>query len=206
MRFDAAWVPEYSDMSWGDAQRPAIEWVLHRARDLGLPPALVSNTKNAIRSVGPLGHFATRYDHCTPRSGRTQGPRVVLAYVPTREALHLAMRIARDAALCVIEGFNTSLSGWASQVGASDLLSDTEAEPIEPGPLAEAVEDLAFVGNNGYADDYGKRDARRILTSLRDQGLLEPAWISGAVLGTGRVSGKGADRLHELAVKVAMGR
>ena len=37
----------------------------------------------------------------------------------------------------------------------------------------DAVDRLVFYGNNGFGDDFGKRQARSILTELRRQGNLD---------------------------------
>jgi hypothetical protein len=76
-----------------------------------------------------------------------------------------------QAAICVWEHPSDPVLGWAGQVHAANLVT---GQPTEPAPdLAEHLDRLLVAGNNGYSDHPGKRDARRILAELRDEGLLD---------------------------------
>ena len=54
-----------------------------------------------------------------------------------------------------------------------------------------------FVGNNGYADEYGKRDAKRMLAELSRRDEYDPAFIIG-FLAAHQVSEHGLDRIQKL--------
>lgn len=57
-------------------------------------------------------------------------------------------------------------------------------------------------GNNGYADLAGKRDARRILTDLRDEGLLGED-IASALAAYERISVEAQERIAGLIGRLA---
>ncbi|MEU7839242.1 hypothetical protein [Nonomuraea sp. NPDC049129] len=161
---------------------------------------MFSNAMESIRSIESLDRLASRYGHATLRSqppGR-RGP--VLAYVPTYEALEDAAGMARDSYLCVVEG-STSMAGWASAVGAEDLLRPGQtAAPLDPD-LAKELDSLVFYGNNGWGDQFGKQQARRLLANLRPE-WRDSAIICGYMLAKGR-SAQGVKNLTKIMEKAA---
>lgn len=124
-------------------------------------------------------------EHVTTRSqGSVTGPigRPVLAYVPEERVLALAHRHARRTALCVVETVSFPVHGWAREVGAINLL-DGSVLPALDAEAVRLLEHLQFIGNNGWGDVYGKRDAARILPDLREH--VDRAEVLGYVLAHG---------------------
>ena len=82
----------------------------------------------------------------------------MLSYVPTLKDLEFATGLARKSSLAVVESISTPLRGWAAWLGALNLVTGAPTAVL-PETTREAVERLKSCGNNGFADDYGKRDA-----------------------------------------------
>ncbi|MCU0310718.1 MAG: hypothetical protein MUE36_07225 [Acidimicrobiales bacterium] len=191
----AAWVPERDDMDWDQAAALAIDWVEDRCRDEGGARAVV--VTNTIDSIGhgALEQFARAHDHTTRRSRGARPGRPVLAYCVQLEDLEYAQNLGRRSSLVAVEGFSVPLSGWAAVVGAEDLAT---GEPAEyPAELTETVERLAFYGNNGFGDSYGKRQADRIVAGLSGWTADQLSALPAAAVGAG-VSAKGAKNLQKL--------
>lgn len=87
----------------------------------------------------------------------------------TRKLLNVAQRMAL-ATICVWELVPPVL-GWAGQVQALNL--GTGQSTLPDPALADPLSRLVHAGNNSYHDDPGRRDARRILGEMADQGLLD---------------------------------
>ncbi|WP_344972822.1 hypothetical protein [Streptosporangium fragile] len=160
----------------------------------------MANTMGSVSSISVLAQMAGQYGLATPQSqGATRGGGPVLAYVPTLEALELAINAARGSSLCVVEGFGQPIGGWAAAVEAEDLTSGEPSDPLEPA-LVEALESLIFYGNNGWGDQFGKQQAQRILARLpREQ--RDPEFIAGYVMGKGQ-SAHGAKNLQAIIEKL----
>jgi hypothetical protein len=159
---------------------------------------LITNALESAVSVPTLVRFAQRHAHTTPQSrSRPQGVGPVLAYVPYAKSLELANRLARRSSLCIVESVGFPVGGWAAQVGAFDLIRKTATSPEPNAEVAEAMDNLRFYGNNGWGDEFGRRQARRVLSDLRARGLLEPDVVVSAMLARG-CSDKAADRLAKL--------
>ncbi|MGH9285334.1 MAG: hypothetical protein ACRD0M_06630 [Acidimicrobiales bacterium] len=165
---------------------------------------------DAVLVTNTLGHldpeleaFARRHTHTTRRAGRARvGPGIgpVLAYVPYVDDLEFAMDLARGSSLAVVETASFPLEGWARWLGAWDLVNDEASAPL-PGVLAGAVDRLAFYGNNGFGDDFGKRQATAILRELC--AADEPTrLLPSAVLAAG-VSARGVAKLEKSLAKAA---
>ncbi|MCJ1703460.1 hypothetical protein [Rathayibacter sp. VKM Ac-2926] len=79
---------------------------------------------------------------------------------------------------------------------------DTKEE-LAPALSADAIkfyERIDWNGNNGWHDDYGKRDALRDLRRLREIGELDPDDLAGHMIG--RHGNTAIRNLLELAKKV----
>lgn len=124
----------------------------------------------------------------------------MLVYVPTEEALDLAMDLARGAPVCAVESASLRLHGWAEQLGAVDL-TDPDAAPVD-NEIADAVDRLHFYGNNGYGPGFDRNQASAVLRVLAQSldGPVDADRIVGAVLARG-VSARGAKRLRDLLAK-----
>lgn len=203
--YRAAWVPEGRDRSWDEDVDLALDWLEQEMADAGSRSAvLVTNTKDISGMAPRLIQFANRNVHTTPRSSYSVDvPRgvPVMAFVPSDKAFDLASSLARGSSLVVVESILTPLGGWAEAVGALDLTGTHQ--PAERTPdLAEALDRLDFCGNNGWGDDYGRRDALRILQELKAKGLLEKEALLGDMRARGHDTGR-LKRLRQLIDKVA---
>ena len=126
----------------------------------------MTNTKGSQTFSGPLASFAQRSEHTTPRSRSVHvGTGPVLSYVPYGKELSYAISLARRTSLCIVETVSFPVRGWAAAVGATNLLNGQREPPPSPD-LTKELDHLVYVGNNGYADEYGKRDAKQTLSEL----------------------------------------
>ena len=198
--YQAAWVPDDdSARSWPDALALAVDWIAGRCQEEDASAVLITNAfgspayPDVLARIGP-------YEHITPRSSpASNGEGPVLAFVPTPKAMDLAIRLARNSSLAVVESRSLyPLRGWARGVGAVNLVDPGGAMAPLDATLATAVESLRMCGNNGYTDTYGKRDAKRILGDLKQQGLLDIDDLVGAVAAVG-IRHESAERLRKLA-------
>jgi hypothetical protein len=73
---------------------------------------------------------------------------------------------------------------------------------VLPETTREAVERLKSCGNNGFADDYGKRDALRIISGLHERGCLDQDLLVGAVFAAGVFAVPGIKNLASLIERV----
>ncbi|MEU1350343.1 hypothetical protein [Streptomyces sp. NPDC005795] len=150
---------------------------------------LVLNAFGVEQEIPSLRRFAVEHAVTTPRASRDRvgsGKGPVLAYVLDERTLDFAARLARGSSLAIVESVHAfPLEGWARQLGAIDLTRPNEQpEPLD-SELAEAIERLAFYKNNGFGDQFGKQQARRILQDLRGAGLMERDVILGALAAKG---------------------
>ncbi|HWC35471.1 MAG TPA: hypothetical protein VG650_11680 [Mycobacteriales bacterium] len=206
--YDAAWVPDDDpERPWDDAAVVCVEWTLDQADKRGIAPLLVTPTQSqwecGARAVVEMAH---RFDATTPRSKqrRTASPRAVLAYVPDWEAVDIAVCAARGGTLAVVETESYPLSGWAAEAAALNLMTGS----VSGAALAEThradLEHLSFVGNNGWADNYGKEAAVRTLQTMKAKGGLDAGVILGFMIAAGH-AGRRVERLSKLIDRVAAG-
>lgn len=200
--YRAAWVPFGQDNGQTAAVlQLAVSWVERESQVQGRAGLLVTPRKDISLYETPLREFAARHEWGTRRGGmrkRPAGDRPVLVHCPMFDDLVYASSLARGAALCATECSTVPLAGWASAVGALNLVTG-ETTPRPGDDAVELLEDLRVAGNNGWFDDPGKRDALRLLRELRTAApLLDAPFIGGYMLG----SGKGASAAENL-VKLA---
>lgn len=204
----AAWVPDddpHRDLE--TAAQIAADWISQECTDQHATGILVMNALGAEESNPALRQFAAKHTRTTPRvRGSFHGVGPTLAYVPSAPTLHYAAGLARGSSIAVVEGRNLfPLQGWARALGAVDLTRPDELPaPIEP-ELAEPIDRLLVCSNNGFGDNYGKQQARRILEELRDEGLLHRDFTLGALLAYG-VSDNGIRNLAQIIQGVQQGR
>lgn len=198
-----AWVPDDdAERDWSVGAGLAVGWVDARCREEGASGVLVTPALIDL-GVPELEDFERRHARTSPRAGRQrvgEGARPVLSYVPNAKDLEFAMRLARDSSLAVVETVSFPLAGWAAWLGAWDLVRDAPTSPLED-PITDAVKRLAFYGNNGYGDDFGRKQARSILTDLPTRGQQHGELLLGALLAAG-VSAHGVNNLSGLMAKV----
>lgn len=182
-----AWIPDDDpDRDWSIAAGLAVRWVEDRCREERASGVLVTNALDHL-GVPELDDFERRHTRTSRRAGRNRvgvGVGPVLSYVPHAEELEFAMRLARESSLAVVETVTFPLSGWAAWLGAWNLVADEPTPPLA-GTIKSVVDRLVFYGNNGFGDDFGKRQARSILSELSHQGSLNRDLILGAVLAAG---------------------
>jgi hypothetical protein len=180
--YRAAWVPDDDPQRpWDDAAALAADWIWAQADDISSTPMLVTfsfQNGERIDALQGLEHVTTR----SPGSVTGLVGRPVLAYVPEARTLALAHRHARNAALCVVESVSFPLHGWAREVGAVNLLNGDRLQRLDSF-ANELLEHLQFIGNNGWGDQFGKRDATCLLPSIREH--VDRAEVLGYVLAHG---------------------
>jgi hypothetical protein len=103
-----------------------------------------------------------------------------------------------DGALCVVEGTHHELTGSAQDLAAIDLRTGRPTPDTRSAALKADLDQLAFVGNNGWGDQYGKREAVRILCEVAGRGELDAGVVLGAMIARG-ASGEAVERLARLA-------
>jgi hypothetical protein len=193
-------------MSWDEAERYAVAWLRDKLTSHGGRLLVAGETKASISNAahGPLAPLIQNADQVTRRtrhgshgSGQRRG-RVVLALFATPHVMEIASAAAEpDGALCVIEGTINELPGWAQDMVALDLLTGQATVDERSEQLMADLATLAFVGNNGWEDDYGKRDARRILQAIKQRGELAPGVVLGSMMARGAY-GDAVDQLAKL--------
>ncbi|MEH0407469.1 hypothetical protein ACFY7V_33475 [[Kitasatospora] papulosa] len=186
----AAWVPDDDpERDWEIAADLAVKWVRRECAEQSADGVLVLNAFGVEQQIPSLRRFAAEHTVTTPRAsrdrvGRGKGP--VLAYVPDERTLDFAASLARGSSLAIVESFHGfPLEGWARQLGAIDLTRPDEQPEQFDSELTEAIDRLDFYKNNGFGDQFGKQQARRILQDLRGAGLLERDIIVGALAAKG---------------------
>lgn len=179
--YEAAWLPLTSQCAGEDDPTIAATAHVERlCREQGLRGVLVTHQLRDAATPS-LERFAANHGHITRKSpGRaphSRGP--VLVDVPDARLLELAHKRANRRSLCAIEGGQLGLGGWATAMNAVDLVTGERPEPLAD-PIREALDALKWAGNNGWHDQPGRRDARRILQELR---RLEPSLEADFVIG-----------------------
>lgn len=184
--YRAAWVPDDDPARpWEDAAAMASQWIHEQARELRSEPLLLTysfQNGEGIRAFAGLQHATTR-----SRASVT-GPagRPVLAYVPEERVMTDAHLYTRRAALCAVETVSFPLHGWARAAGAINLLSG-QVLPALDSAVKPLLEHLQFIGNNGWGDQYGKRDATRLLPEIRQH--VDRSEVLGYVIAHGAHDG-----------------
>lgn len=198
----AAWVPDDDPArDWEIAADLAVSWVRRECAEQDAIGVLVLNTFGVEQQIPSLRRFGEEHAVTTPgasrdRVGHGKGP--VLAYVPDEGTLDFAARLARGSSLAVVESVHGfPLGGWARQLGAIDLTRPEEQPEQFDAELTDAIDRLDFYGNNGFGDQFGKQQARRILQDLHGAGLLEREAILGALAARG-ASGRAVRNLGKL--------
>lgn len=201
--YRAAWVPFDRD----DGQTPAVlglavAWVKQECMEQGRDGLLITPKKNISLYAEPIQEFAARHKWITRLGGMRRQPAdggPVLVHCPMFDDLHYAAGLARDSSLCVTEWPDVPLAGWASAVGALNLVTG-ETTPRPADEVVRLLDRLHFAGNNGWSDGPGKRDALLLLSELRTTAPQLDQWfIAGYMLGMGKVSPDAAKHLLELA-------
>ncbi|MEU2271995.1 hypothetical protein ABZ568_37310 [Streptomyces olindensis] len=108
-----------------------------------------------------------------------------MAYLPDLRMMCTAHQLARETSVAVVEAGDVPLSGWAAMAHAVDL-THPNVPPVGLDPqLADAIQQLHSYGHNAYSDDFGRGRAKDILITLRNNALLDRAFILSALLAQG---------------------
>jgi hypothetical protein len=205
--YRAAWVPFDQDKGQPPAVLGlAVAWVEQECVEQGRVGLLITPGTDVSRYAAPIQEFAAGHKWITRRGGmrrRVAGGRPVLVHCPTFDDLYYAAGLARGSSLCATEWPDVPLAGWASAVGALNLVTG-ETTLRAADEVVRLLDQLHVAGNNGWFDGPGKRDALRLLSELRTAAPhLAERFIASYMLGMGKVSPDAAKHLLELAGKGA---
>lgn len=194
-----AWVPDDDPhRPWDEAAELAVRWVDQRSQEQDATAVLVTDTLGRL-GVPALEDFERRHCRTSRRGARSRighGRGPVLSYVPYAEDLEFAIRLARGSSLAVVETVGYPLHGWASRLGALNLLTGRPTPPLTE-PTSTLIDQLTMYANNGFGDDFGKKRARAALTDTRRGGPIDRDLICSALLAAG-VSARGVHNLGRL--------
>ncbi|MDH2444107.1 hypothetical protein QDR37_09130 [Amnibacterium sp. CER49] len=197
VEFEAAWVP-YRVIDYELAVQPAVAFA---ARPTGRGKVVAVHVKPDVDSTPALRRFAQRATVITNRTsaGALQGSDV-LAFVPDWKLLELAVRSARSGSLVAVEDPGSVLRGWAQAVGAVNLGTGGPTPDPATDQVREAIEHIAFAGNNGWGRKaFGRTSTQHVLRQLAEAGWTDGARIVGGVFALG----KSASSLGDLEELVA---
>ena len=136
--------------------------------------------------------------HFTERSrGTLRSPRVVLLLHPTFKLMSHPLP-GEMSHVIVVEFPNSRLNGWAAFAGALNLTSKEYMSAEVSDEALALYKRIEWNGNNGWADEWGKRDAIRDLDELKRMGELDIGLLRGYMLS--KKSHIAIDRLIKLAV------
>lgn len=163
--YESAWLP-FADQAEGvDPTIMVVDHVERLCDERGIRGVVVTHLRRDVATPS-LTRFAAKHLHVTRRSGGSpQGGVPVLVDMPNARLLEVAHRCADGGSLCAIEGGPFTLAGWAAATDAINLVTGRRPEPL-PDPVVKALAALRWAGNNGWHDQSGKRDAKRILREL----------------------------------------
>lgn len=197
-----------------DARKLAARWVIEQAQQVGGQPLVYSPTKRNVE-YDPLLQALVRefpletWQSQAWRSGWRGGP--VLALWPDQKHLGLIAEKHHVTALCVVASSLEEVRGWAVASGAVSLKPATTPEPaplaIDP-VVRVALRDLGRRMNhsNQLHGSMDHADAISWFRTLAKAGYpIDPEALHAYALLDGWPGG-GADRLKELATKVAAGK
>lgn len=155
----------------------AISWIKQREIAEGLRASVILPQRH---DYDALGGFDKERPSATPRSHGNLAAGPVLVYAASLETIDLASRAARGSSIVVVDWNQRWLPGWAAVVGAVNLQTGQPTDPFA-ADTSELLQRLDWAGNNGWHDQPGKRDAKRLLVELS----LPIATVQGAMLAYG---------------------
>lgn len=88
----------------------------------------------------------------------------------------------------------------ASWFEAWDLVREEPTRPLRES-VRECVERLAYYGNNGFGDDFGKRQAQSILERLDESARQASSLLPGALIAAG-ASPRGIRNIWQLVARI----
>ena len=163
----AAFVPWDNNTPLDERSTLAIRWIAERERESGRQAGLITGQMD--RFGDPIELFKQGRPYSSLKSSRSFGYGPVLVHCTGMEGLEKATLSGEERAIAyVASGNDYWLRGWAAAVGAANLRTGQQVESPSK-EVRELLYQLSFAGNNGWHDDAGKRDARRILGQLDEQ-------------------------------------
>lgn len=155
----------------------ATGWIEAREKSEGRRACVVLPQR---RHYDALNGFGEGRVSATPRSPGNLSAGPVLVYAANMEMVTLAASAASGSSIAVVDWNLRWLPGWAAVAGAINLVTSERMEPFG-GKTAELLDHLDLAGNNGWQDQHGKRDAKRLLAET-DLGIPT---VQGAMLAYG---------------------
>lgn len=194
-----------------DAHAVAVRWVEDQAKVVGGMPLLYAPGRRNYGDNPLLSAFAKRYASRTWKSGWdakwSSGP--VLAAWPDQKHLGEIADSGGVRALCVLAWKDSDVAPWVAASGAINLEPSAEVVTVpELDPVVKcALQDLGHRVNhaNCLAGSMDQADAKTWFRVLKQAGLAtDPDALYAQALADGWPS-RGAERLREMATKVAAG-
>jgi hypothetical protein len=197
-----------------DARQLAARWVIEQAQQGGGQPLIYSPTKRNVEHDPLLQALVREFPLETWQSQAWRidwrgGP--VLALWPDQKHLGLIAERHHVVALCVVASNLEEVRGWAVASGAVSLnpVTTPEPAPLAIDPVVRvALRDLGQRVNhsNQLHGSMDHADAMSWFRTLTKAGYqIDPEALHAYALVDGWPGG-GADRLKELATKVAAGK
>lgn len=181
------------------AEATAVEWTERRCVAEGAAGVLYAES-GIDAAEGPLAWFSSRYQVTTPSAGlrgASSGP--VLACRPTLSWLPLAIAASRGSSLCVLEGPEASLAGWAMAAGAVDLGTGGVTVDTRTKEQRSIHALLLYAGGAQWGDDYGRAAGLAQVRYLAKTGMPLETTL-GVMLAHGATA-RGLDNIRAIAAR-----
>lgn len=197
---DSSTFPRFIYVPWSDAEPHALraDQAVRLARALAAqvkrPIIGIASTKDQLPDDWGKLPYRTRKSSANAVSA----PAVEVHFWPSIDDL-ASMSPKRASHAFVLEWPSYDLSGWARHNHAIHFDTKEELTPALSADAIKLYERIDWNGNNGWHDEYGKRDALRDLRTLREIGELDPNDLAGYMVG--RHSNTAIRKLLELAKK-----
>lgn len=192
------YVPWRDDVDFRERMENAASAAVELAEDEGLAVMAVASAKDDLPSAWGKRPYRTRKSTAFAVSG----PAVEVHIWPALADLGASSPLRAKHAF-VIEFAGHDLSGWARHSGALHADTGATLAPTVSETAAKIYTSIDFSGNNGWADQPGRRDALRYLQQLKEMGELHPVDIAGYLVAHRQCSREAITRLLELAQSVS---
>ena len=176
--------PRFVYVPWNDelSVDDRASHVLLVARDLAseerLPVMGIAATKDQL--PGDWGKLPYRTRKSSVAA--IDGPAVRIHFWPSLDDL-ASIAPASAGFVIVLEWEAGELAGWARHNHALDFDTGEELVPTRSAEAMELYERIAWNGNNGWRDDWGKRDAVSDMRKLREMGEFDALDLAGYMIG-----------------------